>query len=78
MTGLSDKLGSARHKIELRYAAAWQVIRDKSTTVSRGFAFVTYMTAAAAANAIQSMNGRHLGPHFVGRALKVGPSHRRG
>ena len=53
-----------------------QVIRDKNTMLSRGFAFITYTTPWAAASAIQNLNGVALGSHFQGRQLKVGPSHR--
>ncbi|KAK9794370.1 hypothetical protein WJX73_008768 [Symbiochloris irregularis] len=53
-----------------------QVIRDKNTMLSRGFAFITYFTSYSAAAAIQNMNGCALGAHFQGRQLKVGPSHR--
>ena len=54
-----------------------QVIRDKATLLSRGFAFVTYTSAYSAASAMQHMNGVPLFQGlYQGRALKVGPSHR--
>ena len=55
-----------------------QVIRDKTTLLSRSFGFVTYNSPYAAASAMQHMNGVPLFQGlFQGRALKVGPSHRR-
>ena len=53
-----------------------QVIRDKNSMQSRGFAFVSYSQPMFAASAIQNMNGRILYGSFRGRALKVGPSNR--
>lgn len=53
-----------------------QVIRDKNSLQSRGFAFVSYSSPVFAAAAIQTMNGRILYGSFRGRALKVGPSNR--
>ena len=54
------------------------MIRDKTTLLSRSFGFVTYNSPYAAASAMQHMNGVPLFQGlFQGRALKVGPSHRR-
>ena len=54
-----------------------QVIRDKSSQQSRGFAFVTFTHAAYASFAMTHMNNKELyGPLFGGRALRVGPSNR--
>ena len=53
-----------------------QVIRDKNSLQSRGFAFVSYSQPHFAAAALQQMNGCLLYGNFRGRALKVGPSNR--
>ena len=53
-----------------------QVIRDKNSMQSRGFAFVSYSQPHYAAAALQQMNGCLLYGNFRGRALKVGPSNR--
>ena len=54
-----------------------QVIRDKSSQQSRGFAFVTFTHAAYATFAMTHMNNKELfGPLFGGRALRIGPSNR--
>ena len=54
-----------------------QVIRDKATLLSRGFAFITYEQPHGAAIAMQHMNNMALYQvPFQGRTLKVGPSHR--
>ena len=56
--------------------ATLQVIRDKNSLQSRGFAFVSYSQPHFAAAALQQMNGCLLYGNFRGRALKVGPSNR--
>ncbi len=53
-----------------------QVIRDKSSCQSRGFAFVTYAHPAAATNAQSYMNGMSLFGAYGGRPVRVGPSNR--
>jgi RNA recognition motif-containing protein len=53
-----------------------QVIRDKNSMRSRGFAFVSYSQPHFAAAAMQQMNGVVLYGNFRGRSLKVGPSNR--
>ncbi|KAK9804235.1 hypothetical protein WJX72_002697 [[Myrmecia] bisecta] len=53
-----------------------QVIRDKNSYASRGFAFVTYAHPMYASIAIEHMDGMPLHGHFQGREIKVGPSNR--
>ena len=53
-----------------------QVIRDKITNHSRGFAFVTFSHPAAASCAHAQLNGATMYGPFSGRALRLGPSNR--
>ncbi|CAL8466148.1 g5684 [Coccomyxa elongata] len=53
-----------------------QVIRDKNSAQSRGFAFVTFAHPQAATNAQSYMNGMTLYGAFGGRSVRVGPSNR--
>ena len=53
-----------------------QVIRDKNSNQSRGFAFVTFVHPQAATNAQGYMNGMTLYGAFSGRSVRVGPSNR--
>lgn len=53
-----------------------QVIRDKNSAQSRGFAFVTFAHPQAATNAQSYMNGMTLYGAFGGRSIRVGPSNR--
>ena len=53
-----------------------QVIRDKNSAQSRGFAFVTYAHPHQATFAQSEMNGRTIYGAFGGRSIRVGPSNR--
>jgi len=53
-----------------------QVIRDKNTGHSRGFAFVNYEHPACAAHAMCAMNGVVMGGIYENRTLRVAPSNR--
>ncbi len=53
-----------------------QVIRDKNSAQSRGFAFVMFAHPQAATNAQSYMNGMTLYGAFGGRSVRVGPSNR--
>ncbi len=53
-----------------------QVIRDKNSQQSRGFAFVTFAHPQTATNAQAYMNGMTLYGAFGGRSVRVGPSNR--
>ncbi len=57
-------------------ALAVQVIRDKITNHSRGFAFVTFAHPHAASSAHAQLNGVTLYGPFAGRALRLGASNR--
>ena len=50
------------------------LIRDRSTSAPRGFAFLTFAAPASAARAIACMDGAAFGGPFEGKALKVGAS----
>ncbi|EIE21218.1 hypothetical protein COCSUDRAFT_57128 [Coccomyxa subellipsoidea C-169] len=54
----------------------FNVIRDKNSAQSRGFAFVTFAHPQAATNAQSYMNGMTLYGAFGGRSIRVGPSNR--
>lgn len=54
-----------------------QVIRDRDTRMSRGFAFVTYSHPMCAQMAMQHMDTMQLFGPFEGRRLKVSFSNRR-
>lgn len=54
-----------------------QVIRDRETKQSRGFAFITYTHPISAQTAINHMDGQQFGGQFEGRRLKVSFSNRR-
>ncbi len=53
-----------------------QVIRDKITNHSRGFAFVTFAGPHAATCAHAQLNGATMYGPFSGRALRLGASNR--
>lgn len=53
-----------------------QVIRDKTTSASRGFGFVTFMYAQSATEAMRQMNGKAMYGPYEGRQVKVAPSSR--
>lgn len=55
---------------------AAQVIRDKITNHSRGFAFVTFAHPHAASWAHAQLNGVTMYGPFAGRALRLGASNR--
>ncbi|CAD7703433.1 unnamed protein product [Ostreobium quekettii] len=54
-----------------------QVIRDRDTKQSRGFAFITYGHPYYAQNAMTNMDGANIAGPFEGRRLKVAFSNRR-
>eukprot|EP00890_Picochlorum_soloecismus_P006654 jgi/Picsp_1/813/NSC_04302-R1_zinc finger cchc-type and rna-binding motif-containing protein 1-like len=55
-----------------------QIIRDKITKISRGYAFVTFLHPEEAQHAIQNLNGQVLqGPYGQTHMLRVGPSNRK-
>jgi hypothetical protein len=55
-----------------------QIIRDKVTKISRGYAFVTFLHPEEAQLAIQNLNGQVLqGPYGQTHMLRVGPSNRK-
>lgn len=54
-----------------------QVIRDKSTQASRGFAFVTFAHPAYATLAMQQMNGQMLQGPFGDQRVRVAPTNQR-
>lgn len=54
-----------------------QVIRDKLTNVSRGFAFVSYTHAQAAHEAMAQVDRKPMYGPFEGRQVKVAPSSKR-
>ena len=55
-----------------------QIIRDKITKISRGYAFVTFLHPEEAQLAIQNLNGHVLqGPYGQTHMLRVGPSNRK-
>ena len=56
--------------------AGAQVIRDKASQQSRGFAFVTFTSCTAAASAQAYMDGQIMYGPFGGQVLRVGPSTR--
>jgi RNA recognition motif-containing protein len=62
--------------IERHHMARAQVIRDKNSAQSRGFAFVTFAHPHEATYAQSMMNGRTLYGAFGGRSIRVGPSNR--
>jgi len=55
-----------------------QIIRDKITKISRGYAFVTFLHPEEAQHAMQNLNGQVLqGPYGHTHMLRVGPSNRK-
>uniref|UniRef100_A0A061RGB1 Cold-inducible RNA-binding protein n=2 Tax=Tetraselmis sp. GSL018 TaxID=582737 RepID=A0A061RGB1_9CHLO len=53
-----------------------QVIRDKTTGLSRGFAFITFEHPSYAADAMYRMNGMVMSGIYESRTLRVAPSNR--
>lgn len=53
-----------------------QVMRDRESKVSRGFAFVTFVHAAHAEAAMTELNNATPGGPFMGRPLRVSASNK--
>jgi len=53
-----------------------QVMRDRESKASRGFAFVTFVHAAHAEVAMEELNNAAPGGPFMGRPLRVSASNK--
>lgn len=54
-----------------------QIMRDKSTSASKGYGFVTFAHPAYATTAIQQLNNQQMYGPFGGQKLKVATSHQK-